>query len=499
MGHLSGGVFAARLGRWGDGKQPMYRELAATIRSGIKDGLIQVGSRLPAERVLAESLAVSRTTVATAYSLLEDDGWVERRRGSGTTVVRRAEREIAMLPGRALWPNADENGQAPEGAIEALLGHDPDGAIDLTVAGFQGDDALPVDMVTLSPDDLGDTLRSHVGYLPAGLPALRERVAESLTQDGLPTEASQILITGGAHQGLALLSAFLLESGDAVVLENPTYYGAIEAFRDRGARLAPVEVDHGGVDVDRLVGAVAELSPSLIYVTPTCNNPTGSSLSHSRRWQLARLAERTRGIVLEDLAPSLLSFDDEVPRPIAALTDSKNVITIGSIGKLFWPGLRVGWVRGPVGFINCLIRAKAAADLGTSLPSQCVALRLLPEVAQVRKGRTALLRQRLKLVEEFSASQSPAWELWPSAGGLYAWLKLPAGDADHLVQIANRHGVTIMPGRMLSVRGSHVEYLRLSLAPDPETLAAGLRRLADAWKDYDTPAARRSTSSGVVV
>ena len=467
----------------------MYARLARAIRTGIGDGTIAVGSRLPAERVLADALAVSRTTVATAYRLLEEEGWLERRRGSGTRVKLRSDLRGAEAPTVPLSQGA---------AIEALLG-ELEGTVDLTVAGFSGAGALPAEVLTISIEEAENVLLGHVGYLPSGLPELKERVAAWLTGQGLPTASPQVLITSGAQQAIGLVATLVLQPGDVVVLENPTYFGAIDVFRFGGARLVPVPLDRDGVNVEALREAVTMSAPSLLYVTPTCNNPTGSVLSPERRRSLARLLGSFDGYVIEDQTLAPLLYEDEPPSSIAALTDSEKVVVIGSMSKLFWGGLRVGWIRAPETLITRLARLKVMADLGSSLPSQLIASRLLPRAAEVQARRREQLRERWRILADLVAELLPFWELWPPVGGPFAWVKLPGGDANRLAQIANRHGVRIMPGSTLSVDGSHADHLRLSLTPDVETLAVGLRRLAEAWKVYDTPIARRSTEPPVIV
>jgi DNA-binding transcriptional MocR family regulator len=464
--------------------------LADAIRRGVGDGVIPVGSRLPAERALAESLAVSRTTVNAAYGLLENGGWLERKQGSGTMVRR--------PPGLG---RAEVSMTAPlsEGAaVEALLG-ELEGTVDLTVAGFSGAEGLTADMLAVSAEEAGRSLVGHVGYLPSGLPELRERIAAWLSEQGLPTSSSQVVVTSGAQQAIGLVAALVLQPGDAVVLENPTYYGAIDVFRSRGARLVPVRLDRNGVDTEAMAGAVAAHTPSLVYVTPTCNNPTGTVLPPERRRSLARLSENFGGYVIEDQALTALLLDGEAPPAIASLTVAENVVTVGSMSKLFWPGLRVGWVRGPETLVNRLTRLKAVADLGSSLLSQLVAWRLLHDAERVQEQRRGQLREHLAQLMNLLAELLPSWELLPPAGGMFAWVRLPRGDADRLAQIAHRHGVRIMPGSTLSVDESCADYVRLPLAPDVETLTIGIRRLAEAWKAYDTPVARRSTEPSVIV
>lgn len=481
--------FAHRLGRWHHGEGPLYARLAGAIRAGIGEGTIPVGSRLPAERMLADALAVSRTTVARAYRLLDEEGWLERRQGSGTRVrrppgLRAGEGPAALLAGGA--------------AIEALL-EELEDTVDLSGASFSGAVGVPASELTISSEEAERSLAGEVGYLPLGLPELRERVAAWLSEQGLPTGSSQILVTSGAQQAISLVAALVLQPGDAVVLENPVYFGALDVFRSRGARLVPVPLDRDGVDVERLAGAVATSAPSLIYVTPTCNNPTGAVLSTGRRKSLARLAEEFGGYLIEDQVLAPLLYEDETPSAIASLTEAANVITVGSTSKLLWAGLRVGWVRGPEPFVNRLARLKVMADLGSSLPGQLIAARLLADVKQVQERRRTQLLERRAELKRLLGELLPSWELWPASGGPFAWVKLPAGDADRLAQIAYRRGVRIMPGSTLSVDGSHADHVRLSLTTDAEKLAAGLHRLAEAWKAYDTPVARRSTEPSVIV
>ena len=180
--------FVHWLGQWHRGEGPLYARLAKAIRTGIGGGTIPVGSRLPAERVLADALAVSRTTVATAYRILEEEGWLERRRGSGTRVKLRSDLRGAEAPTGPLSQRA---------AIETLLGELED-TVDLTVAGFLGAEALPAEMLAISAEEVEGALLGHVGYLPSGLRDHRLRVAACLTGGRLPTPSPQVFLTLGA-------------------------------------------------------------------------------------------------------------------------------------------------------------------------------------------------------------------------------------------------------------------------------------------------------------
>ena len=227
---------------------------------------------------------------------------------------------------------------------------------------------------------------------------------------------------------------------DVVVLENPTYFGAIDVFRSRGTRLIAVPLDRTGVDVQALTDAVATSAPALIYVTPTCNNPTGSVLSPERRRSLASFLEGFGGYVIEDQTLTSLLYEDEIPPSIAALAGTDKVVVVGSMSKLFWGRLRVGWIRGPETLISRLARLKVMADFGSSLPSQLIASRLLPKAAEVQARRREQLRERWRALTDLVAELLPSWELWPASGGPFAWTKLPGGDADRLTAVCISSG-----------------------------------------------------------
>jgi DNA-binding transcriptional MocR family regulator len=412
--------------------------------------------------------------VAGAYAVLEEAGWLQRRQGSGTTVSGRHNLTLTR-PARV---------PVSEGfAYEALL----DGgsqAVDLTIAGFRADAALTAETVENAAGDIARIFRTEVGYLPAGLPELRSAIARWSTERGLPTRPSQVLITSGAQQAITLIAQSLLSPGDTVALESPTYYGAIDAMRARRASLVSLPLDDQGLDPTR--GIEANPAPRLLYATATCNNPTGAVLSLPRRRGLARWTERTGGILVEDQALAPLLLDPVQPPALASLTDADTVLTIGSFSKLFWPGLRVGWIRASDAVVNQLSRAKLLADLGTSLISQAIALRLLETWNAVAELRRQQLGERLRLLDGALSQRLPSWHRVDGRGGLFAWIRLPGADGDRLAQVARRHDVAVMPGSVLSVDGRHNSYLRLSLAPELQTLEIGLMRLTDAWDAYNS-------------
>jgi DNA-binding transcriptional MocR family regulator len=179
---------------------------------------------------------------------------------------------------------------------------------------------------------------------------------------------------------------------------------------------------------------------------------------------------------------------------VAAFSRTGRVLTLGSLSKVAWGGLRVGWVRGPVEFIDPLGRLKAATDFGMSVLPQAVALRVLDELPAIAAARRAVLRQRRDLAERELARRLPEWTWTQPEGGLSLWIRLPAGTGDGLAQVALRHGVDVTPGSAHAVDGAFDDHLRLCYGPPPAVLREGIARLAAAWRDYVAGPVRRAAS-----
>jgi DNA-binding transcriptional MocR family regulator len=359
--------------------------------------------------------------------------------------------------------------------------------IDLTKANVAPMQAAKPGAFSLSDQELTRLLGGQGGgYAPLGLPVLRQAIADRYTGQGLPTFPEQVLITSGAQQAIYLLATLYVHRGDNVLIENPTYAGAIEAFRATGGRLVPIpiSVEAHELRADLFESLVRQNLPQMVYVTPTCNNPTGRVMSKEERRILARVSAEYRLPMLEDNALADLVFDDCVPASVAAYSGEAPVISVDSLSKLFWSGLRVGWIRAPSAIIARLARLKAVADLGNSLVSQAIAVRLIEHADELRAARRRELFTRLEFLSHLLHEHLPDWTWTPPDGGPYLWLRLQCGDAQEFAQLALRYGVLITPGASMSVDGSHTSYLRLPFYMEPAVLQEGVYRLAAAWEAF---------------
>jgi DNA-binding transcriptional MocR family regulator len=480
--------FVNVLGGWSQAAGPVYLRLANGVRSAILRGDLPPGSRVPAERNLARLLAVSRTTVVSAYEILRQEGWLESRQGSGTR-VRLGPRRVS--------------GTAPEEAPASFRRHPvyrsliegSGGTIEFLGAHLPGTGAIPGELTTLGPG-LARLARGH-GYLPAGLPELRRAIAAVLAGRGLSTREDQVLITSGAQQAIGLVASLLLQRGDAVALESPTYLGAMDICTNAGAHLVPLPVGDEGLRPETLAEVIARTSPRLVYLVPTFHNPTGTLMPETARREIARIADRTEVPIVEDDTLADLTLGADPPPPIAAFSKGGTVITVGSLSKVLWGGLRIGWIRAPEPILARLTRLKILTDLGSSILSQLAAVELLGRLDAIRRERRREVRTKYRRLAALLGKYLPSWKWTPPAGGLSLWVRLPHGDATGFAQAALRHGVAIVPGPLASPDSGGVDRIRLPFVHDRDTMTEGVKRLAHAWRAY-APERRAQRTSLIV-
>jgi DNA-binding transcriptional MocR family regulator len=467
------------LGDWGSREGPLYHRLAAALSDAIETGQIGRGTVLPPERALAQRLAIGRSTVVAAYELLREEGHIQSRRGSGSWVSGAA-------------PHRDP-AAALEGLPAAAL-RASGGLIDLATAARPAPPEVRAALVGLAEDSAA--LFDSYGYSPAGLPDMHQAVARYLTAAGLPTDADQILITTGDQQAIWLLCQHLLADGGEAIVEDPTSPGILDVLRALPAPIrsaGPLAQPSGAAE---LVAAVARADAQLLYLLPT-PNPRGEVASAQSRRELLQ-ALRGRDVhVIEDLSAMDLVFEP-APPPLAALPGGERVICVGSMSKLLWGGLRIGFVRAAPTLIGRLTRLKIRVDLGTPLLSQLLAARLLDQVMDVRRDGLTQLRRQLDHSLVTVRRQLPDLELHEPAGGLNLWLKLPRGTSTAFVEVAARHGVAVVPGAALSHRGDSDNCLRVVYARAEVVFDEGILRLAAAWHSYSELSTTRPVAASEV-
>ena len=468
------------LGDWAVGRGPIYRRLAESLERIIREGGLHPGDPLPPERPFARALAVSRATVVSAYDRLRERGIVDSRQGSGTRVNRFAAPLRQPLDGRVTG-----------GRATSLFQRMIDGPAEVISLARAVDAAAPEVRTVLQEvvdADLGELLKD-TGYRPAGLPALRAAVADQYGSQGLPTTPEQVLITSGTQQALNLISTMYIRRGTSVMVESPSWPGCLDAFRAAKARLLGVPLDDEGIDLRIARQVMAEHQPVLMFVMPTYHNPTGLLMTGRRRAHLADLAAQHNVVIVEDnnFLPPDGPDGAPGPAPIAAYGSSDaQVLTTGTLTKLVWGGLRIGWLRGPAELIERLARLKAMADLGNPFVDQAVAARLMPRLPAIAARRLAEARGRMEVVGSLIAEKLPEWEWRMPAGGSALWVRLPGADTRAFAQVALRHGIEVVPGASMDSSGRHDDHIRVPCVHPEDVLVEMVDRLENAWRDAAT-------------
>ncbi|WP_433236085.1 PLP-dependent aminotransferase family protein [Streptosporangium sp. CA-135522] len=420
-----------------EGRESPSRRLAGALSDLAETGALAPGGRLPSERDLARIVGLSRGTVAAALNALCEEGLCERRHGSGTYL-----RETAPMGAPTF------SGLLRAGAVLA----------DLSASVVPDPSHL-----ILPPIEVAELLRtsSGHGYDAKGDPRLRALLG------------GDVLITGGAQQGIDLAARVLLRPGDRVLVEDPTYGGALTVFKRVGVHAVPVDLTDS-----RAVRAAIDLhGPKLVYVV-SVNNPTGAV--HDLR-HVARLARAKDVMIVEDRTLAELVYEGDPPAPLAD-GHPHGTVTVGSLSKVLWGGLRVGWLRAPESLLVRLAEAKQDTDLATSVVSQRLATELL-ERNPVAPWRTELAVRRDHLATALAAAL-PEWTWEAPRGGLSLWARLPGVDTDRFAALTRRHGVAVAPGSLFSADGRHRDRLRLSFALPPALLDQAVTGLAGAWRDH---------------
>ncbi len=315
------------------------------------------------------------------------------------------------------------------------------------------------------------------GYGP-----LREWIASNMGLRGMTIKASEVLITSGSQQGIDLVARILLDPGDVVLVENPTYLAALQAFAAYEVKLVPVPSDDDGMQVERIEALIAEHRPKLIYLVSNFQNPKGTSLSMARRRQLAQLADQHGVVVLEDDPYGELIFSGERMPAVASL--GANVLHISTFSKTLAPGLRIGWLAGDERLVRKATIVKQAADLHTATLSQRAASVLLKTFdleAHLSKLRS-VYGQRCATMLAALRTYMPSGTTWVEpTGGMFVWMQLPGGlDAESLFHAALAKQVAFVPGSAFFVDDIRRDFVRLNFSNrPPELIKEGMRRLGE--------------------
>jgi len=466
---VRGSQLARLLGHWhalpGRRRNPDYAALAGAVRGLLADGRLPLGIRLPAERELAESLKVSRTTVTAAYRELRESGHLTSRRGAGSWTTLPGGHRVAST---GLWTPLNDLDMIDLGC--AALAAPPE----LIPAARAAADELP--------RYLGDA-----GYHPTGLVELREAVARGFTDRGLPTSPDQIMVTSGTQQALDLVLRLTVQAGNGVLMESPTYPNALAALSARRARITTHGLDtDAGWDGELLFGALRQTTPRLAYVIPEFHNPTGHLMPADLRERMVATAHATGTDLVVDESFVDLPLDGiEMPPPVALFDRHSRVITIGGMSKPYWGGLRIGWVRASAPTVQRLAALRVGVDMSSPVLDQLVAAQLLDRADTIVPARRVQLAAQRDALLEALAEHLPEWRVRPPQGGVTLWAELDGPISSALARAAEEVGVRLAPGPRFGLDGTLERFLRLPYTLPAGDLVDAVKRIATVRYDLD--------------
>ncbi|QDR79711.1 PLP-dependent aminotransferase family protein [Sporomusa termitida] len=469
-----------------DSKIPLYKQIAGLLAEKINNRLLPAGSKLPPERELAVLLQVSRTTAINAYRWLEEQGLIITKVGSGTYVADL----LTTLPPNPSVPWSQLFTPSPNTQLSSILRELMASAYtedSISLAAGMPDPALyPLKHFhRLFSQQSSHLCAAELGHIPTeGYMPLRRILAARLLTKGYDITPANTMIVSGSQQGLYLIAKVFLEPGDYVIVESPTYLGAIQVFSAAGARLLSLPAVNN-LPLELLEDYLVRYRPKLFYVMPTFKNPNGRVMPLAERRKLLELAAKHRLVIVEDDPYGELYYDRQPPLSLKALDPFGGVITLGTFSKILFPGLRTGWVTAPETVINRFALAKQYIDLHSSNLSQkllfdFLAAGLLED--HLHTVRTEYTKRRDLVAGALEQYCSPHLTFTLPAGGFYFWCTLSQGLLTRqLLHEAGKRGVSFVPGEAFYADAAGAGELRLCFATHPEErLLAGIRRLSTA-------------------
>lgn len=440
-----------------DSEVPLYIQIADYIKNLIEEDEIE-DDKLPSIRQLAKKLKVNNVTAVNAYKLLEQDGYVYSKKGSGTYIKR--------------IPDSNDLSYLEEGDMELMVsGILPISHDSINLASISPTpDLFPIEEFKQSLAQVLDRDGAHAFLYPeiTGYGPLRESISKFLLENSeIKVNKDQILITSGGQQALDIISKTLLNQGDCILVENPTYSGAMSSFESRGAKILGVPMLEDGIDIDLLKTYIRRYQPKFLYVMTNFQSPTTYSYSKEKKTELLSLASEYDFYIIEDDFLTDLSFNENIDLPLKSKDKYDNVIFIKSFSKIFMPGVRIGFITLPNKLFKDIIKAKHTTDISSSGFLQ----RAFDEYLRkgywkdhIKKVRHVYKEKYNYFISELNKLGKYGIEFIPPNGGLSIWLRLPQDiDGIQLYKECIEHNLSIVPGKVFYTDDSlYSNYIRLS-------------------------------------
>ncbi len=436
--------------------KPLYIQLYEKIKCLIEENTIE-DEKLPSIRSLSKQLSVNNVTVVNAYKLLEQEGFVYSVEGSGTYVKKS--------------PLTDE--------VQIL----DDGDMDLMLSGILPISRESINFASVSPTPelfpIEEFKKSLIHVLNRdgglaflypeinGYEPLRESISKFIYENyNTRIPSDQILITSGGQQGLDIISKSLVNQGDIILMENPTYSAACESFKSRGAKVIGVPIEEDGIDTDLLTSYVKRYKPKFLYIMTNYQSPTTYSYSEEKKKKILNLARENEFYIIEDDFLTDLYFNNDIKTPLISMDKAEKIIFIKSFSKVFMPGVRIGCITLPNQLIKGIIKAKHSTDISSSgFLQRAFDLYLregywkkhIEHIREVYSNKYKLMIKHLNPLKRFGL------EFYEPNGGLSLWIKMP--DKIDSIEFYNKcveNGLSLVPGMVFFIDDSYDDFIRIS-------------------------------------
>lgn len=462
---------------------PLHQQIYAYMKRKIMNGEWTIGTKIPPQRTLALQFNVNRSTIVTALDELVADGLIQAKVGRGTVVMNNTWSIISSTPPPD-WRNYVKSGtyQPNQSIIQDINNAESRPDIIRLGTGELAPELLPSEkMKKVFLQNKKQPL--SLSYTePKGDLYLREKICNFLKTKGIAVTPASVLIVSGGLQALQLISLGLLHKGSTIFHKTPSYLTSVNLFQSAGMNLFGIPMESEGIKIDLLGRLKRQHNGALLYTIPSFHNPTGVSISKTRRKQLLDVCSKERLPIIEDDVYGDLWFEQPEPKPLKATDQQGLVLYMGSMSKTLGPGLRIGWLVGPEPVIDRLSDIKMQTDYGSSILSQYAVAEWLASglyeehLHHIRKELKIRRDLTLQILEKYF-SEIATWNI--PKGGFYIWLKLDMDvSMNKLFKKGLKEGILINPGNIYDQNDS--THLRLSFSyATAEQLEQGLIKLAD--------------------
>lgn len=473
-----------------DSKIALYIQIKNQIRDMIYSKRLPVNYVLPSERELAKILDVNRSTVKKAYEELKSEGLINSEVGRGTYVVFCDEDELITKSNNCkkhlFWDeiyNESSKNNYADVMSRIMKISDNDKTISFA-GGIPSPDLFPKDefgkvQINLSKSKL-EIMFLHSPV--SGNNELKKEIKKLMSNREVRVSTNNIMITSGSQQGLDLIARTFVNYNDVILVEEPTFFGAIQLFQTLGAKVVGVPIDEDGIRVDVLEYLVNRLKPKFIYSIPNFQNPTGITMSLKRRYEIMKVVEKYGIPIIEDDPYGEIRYEGEELPSLKALDKNGYVIYLSTFSKVISFGLRVGWIVAPERVINKLSLVKQLTDLHVNTLGQhmiCEFLRQGYYENHIKKIRKEYHLKRNLMIKELEENFKEL-EFYRPQGGFYLWCKFPDNiDFNLLLEKSMKNGVNYIPANFFYANNEvESKFIRLNFTyPANEEIITGLKRL----------------------